>query len=669
MAQNAPYLYQLQGADYASLSAANFKVSVTDYEQNHLTRANVSELSSSGKTLYSYLSIGEAEDYRSYWTSGDWDNHPPSFLLGENPDFDGAFRVKFWDPTWQNLVFQRLDQIVKMGYEGAYFDVVDAYKVPEVVSAYNAAKPGGDIMHDMEDFVVALSVRAKLINPDFKIIPQNAPELLNIGLLSTPTSPLTPNTRFLNAIDGFGKESTFTAGNTYPVSYTEYDRHYIENALNAGKFVLGIEYPTDPTLQQTALDAMVAAGYIPFIGTRDLDGNVASINGTITVDPTLLAKATGDSTTTLVLVGSNNAEVRLGNAGNDSITMNDGNDTAFGHAGNDWISLGLGNDMGYGGSGNDTIFALEGDDTVSGDSGNDVIYGWYGDDSIEGADGNDFVTGDFGNDTLIGGDGDDGLYGWTGTDSLVGGDGNDFLMSEQDEDTVSGGAGNDTVYAGSERDTVDGGTGEDYILGDAGNDTINAGAGNDTVFGGPDNDTVRGGDDNDFIGGDDGTDQLFGENGNDILYGWLGNDTLDGGAGNDLLSGEGDNDQLLGGTGDDTIYGGDGNDSIQGNADSGTARENQLTITAGDLLIGGDGGDVFVYQKNSGVDRVLDFTPGVDKIQLVGFGSGASFATTVQPHTYYISWDGAWIFLGQDQGIILQGVQGGQLSASDFAFF
>lgn len=668
MAQNTPYLYQLQGADYASLTAANFKVSVTDYEENHLTRAQISELSSSGKTLYSYLSIGEAEDFRTYWEAGDWDNHPPSFLLGENPDWEGAYRVKFWDPTWQNLVFQRLDQIVKMGYEGVYFDIVDAYTVAEVQTAYQAFNPTGDVKKAMEDFVVSLSERAKAINPDFKIIPQNAPDLMNIGT-SSPGQPLTPNTRYLDAIDGVGKESTFSSGNTTPVSWTEFDRHYLENAINAGKFVLAIEYPSDPSVQQTVLDRMLAEGYIPFIGTRDLDGTIPSINSTITIDPALLAQATGDSTTMVVVVGSNDAEVRLGNAGDDSLTLNGGNDTAFGHAGNDFISLGLGNDMGYGGSGNDTLHALEGDDTVSGDSGNDVIYGWTGNDSLDGGTGNDFMTGDEGDDTLTGGDGNDGLYGWTGTDSLVGGEGNDFLMGEQGEDTIVGENGNDTVYAGSERDTVNGGAGTDYILGDEGNDTINAGTGQDTVFGGPDNDTVRGGDDGDFLGGDGGNDQLSGENGEDSLYGWTGNDTLDGGADNDLLSGEGDNDQLLGGAGNDTVYGGDGNDSIQGNADTGVAREAQLMITYGDLLIGGEGADVFIYQKsNLGVDRIVDFTPGVDKIQLIGFSSGVTF-DSLKPHTYYVPWDGAWIFLGQDQAIIVQGITSGQLSASDFSFF
>lgn len=669
MSINSIYLYQLHGANYSSLNNSNFKVAVIDYEDSRLTPAEVSELSSSGKTLFSYLSIGEAEDFRGYWASGNWSNSPPPFLLGENPNFEGAFHVKFWDKNWQQLVTQRLGEVIKQGYEGVYFDVVDVFNTPKVIAAYSAEFPSGDIKKVMEDFVVSLSTFAKQLNPNFKIIPNNAGELLNIGTLNSATAPLTPNTRFLNAIDGVGKESTFSAGDTYPVAWTAFDKHYLENALNAGKFVLSIEYPTTPALQQTVVDQMLQAGYIPFIANRALGNTVPEINSTLTIDPILLSKATGDSSTTLTITGTNNADVRLGNGGNDSLILSAGNDVAFGQGGNDWMSLGTGDDGGYGGRGNDTIFALEGNDTAHGGSGNDIVYGWHGNDSLEGGDGDDFITGDFGNDTLIGGTGNDGLYGWTGKDSMIGGDGHDFIMSEQEEDTVFGGAGNDTIYAGSEADSVDGGTGDDYILGDAGADIIQTISGRNTIFGGSESDTIRGGSGSDFIGGDEGNDQILGGDGNDVLYGWLGNDSIEGGNGSDLISGEDGDDILFGNAGNDVLYGGAGNDTLQSGTDDGKANQSRLSISFGDVLFGGEGADIFSYSKNGGVDQILDFTSGVDKIHIIGFGNGASYKTLVEPNLYYISWSGAWLFLGEDQAIQLAGIPRDGLSANDFVFF
>lgn len=99
------------------------------------------------------------------------------------------------------------------------------------------------------------------------------------------------------------------------------------------------------------------------------------------------------------------------------------------------------------------------------------------------------------------------------------------------------------------------------------------------------NDIVRGGVADDVIDGGSGDDTLYGEGGNDSLYGAAGNDTLYGGAGNDFL---------YGGRGDDVLDGGDGNDT----------------------LIGGSGADVF--RLSNGLDHILDFSVGVDRLDPSG---------------------------------------------------
>ncbi|MGV8988997.1 MAG: calcium-binding protein [Cypionkella sp.] len=85
------------------------------------------------------------------------------------------------------------------------------------------------------------------------------------------------------------------------------------------------------------------------------------------------------------------------------------------------------------------------------------------------------------------------------------------------------------------------------------------------------------------------------------------NDTLAGGGGNDRLSGSLGDDQLFGGTGNDALFGGIGRDTLVGGAGA-------------DQLTGGGGADVFVFAPGSGLDRVLDFTDGSDKLDLQAFG-------------------------------------------------
>lgn len=140
--------------------------------------------------------------------------------------------------------------------------------------------------------------------------------------------------------------------------------------------------------------------------------------------------------------------------------------------------------------------------------------------------------------------------------------------------TFYGGLGNDTVYA----DTT-------FTLPTHVENLTLEGNGNTFGFGN---------NSNNILIGNSGNNRLSGEEGNDFLYGMGGNDTLSGGNGNDHLNGGDGDDYLAGGLGSDTIITGAGRDTV--------------AFTAADI-------------REGSIDRLLDFNPETDKLDLSGMRS------------------------------------------------
>lgn len=279
---------QLQGQSYQSLSAANFQLGIVDPDDALLTNTQISSLESTGKSLIAYLSIGEAEDYRSYWQAS-WNTSPPSFLLGQDPNWPGNYNVEYWNPAWQSIIINEATALAKAGYNGMMLDVVDAYTVSAV-----AAAAGGiaNARADMVSFVEAIAAATKAINPNFRIIQNNALDLLTVNP-DDPTSAT--NTAYLSHIDGVVAESTFYDGNT-PTTWQAGNVQYLEHAVSAGKDVLAIDYPTTAAAQQSFVTQAIADHFVPFIGAPNLD-SIPAANSQIAgeLPSGALAELTGSS--------------------------------------------------------------------------------------------------------------------------------------------------------------------------------------------------------------------------------------------------------------------------------------------------------------------------------------------------------------------------------------
>ncbi|MFD0978426.1 M10 family metallopeptidase C-terminal domain-containing protein [Tropicimonas aquimaris] len=282
-----------------------------------------------------------------------------------------------------------------------------------------------------------------------------------------------------------------------------------------------------------------------------------------------------------------------------------------------------------------------GADTLVGDASDNAIWGNDGNDWIRGAEGNDSLYGGAGNDTLEGGDGDDTLAGHQGADVLVGGSGINRVFGGGGGDRIhsggaglyKGGNGDDIIHAGptdpSAGETLLGGAGIDRLNTEShdGDYTINleTGAtsfanerfsGFEDLFSGPGNDMLTGTAGANRIWGNAGNDTIEGGAGDDALDGGAGNDNLFGGDGADILLGGAGADWLEGGEGADTIEGGDGNDRIWGGVYDTVrgGRGDDRILSGGAGAFYGDAGDDILYADAGTGAEMLDGGEGVDRL-------------------------------------------------------
>jgi len=297
------WTYQLQGNAGSNwelkpqdIAAAKHDLAVIDYsrdgtEPGKFTPTEVSQMQYSHeqwggngrrKVVLSYISIGEASDFRYYWDPawttngyawGDLTEDAPDWLGPIDQDWPESRRVRYWDPDWQDIIFNNeqtgwLDQIVEQGFDGAYLDIVDVY----YFWYEYGERTEFEAAQDMIDFVVALSAHARQTNPDFLIWPQNAEAILDAVKYDDPTR----YAAYLTAIDGIGVEDLYFYGNNDENNNFN-PQHYIINLLKVDFLAHGRPaFVVDYVNQQTKIDKLYTEalddGFYPFAAPkRDLD--------------------------------------------------------------------------------------------------------------------------------------------------------------------------------------------------------------------------------------------------------------------------------------------------------------------------------------------------------------------------------------------------------------
>lgn len=225
-----------------------------------------------GRRVVAYVSIGEAEDYRSYWQKS-WDANKdgrpdaaaPKFLNIENPDWKGNYRVRYWQAEWQQIMLPAVDRVVAQGFDGIYLDIVDAFEFYEcdpVTKEWQDHKKnpetGRTYLQDMIRWVSAIAKRARDKNAAFLVIPQNASTLLD-------------DADYRQMISGIGVEDLFVDGKKLRSEKAmSYVTGFLDKLRADNKPVLVIDYPRSTAVREGAFGPASQKGYTLLLTDREL---------------------------------------------------------------------------------------------------------------------------------------------------------------------------------------------------------------------------------------------------------------------------------------------------------------------------------------------------------------------------------------------------------------
>lgn len=261
------FMVQLQNIDIKAIGQTRYDLVIIDYssdgtEAGRFSAPDIDGLKSSpggSKLVLAYLSIGEAEDYRYYWQP-DWRPGYPEWLDEEIPERPGFFRVRYWHPEWQKTIFgspdSYLDKIIAAGFDGVYLGRVDAYEY----FADSSSTAGAE----MADLVATIAGYAQMVKgkPDFMVLTQNGERLSSYPQFGTAITGVAREAIYY----GFGGDNRLT-----PPEVTRFYERQLDRLLAMNKWVLTIDYATEPRKIYSDYQRARNRGYVPFTTNREMD--------------------------------------------------------------------------------------------------------------------------------------------------------------------------------------------------------------------------------------------------------------------------------------------------------------------------------------------------------------------------------------------------------------
>ena len=244
-------LQNYQDSDFKDVKDSTIVVdlyeSIKPYKLQSIKKLNT--WNKNNNLTLAYMSIGEAEDYREYYPELN-----KKLILEVNEQWPGNFTVKYWEPEWQAIIINYVDQIIDQGFNGTYLDIVDCFHRFDDKKLY--AKR-------MAEFIIKIKAHSNKKDKKFEIIIQNGLDIINF--LSEEDK-----NNFLSSISGasleahLNEEKKFKADRYYEKLFPIYS--------NLNKKMYAIEYLSSEDEQAQFFEYAKKWKLIPLVTDPKLRG-------------------------------------------------------------------------------------------------------------------------------------------------------------------------------------------------------------------------------------------------------------------------------------------------------------------------------------------------------------------------------------------------------------
>jgi len=208
-----------------------------------LTPEELAIVHKSATLVVAYLSVGEAEPERAWYTDGRVDQ---AWILGKNENW-GSFFVDASQPGWQKLMVDLAGEFIRQGFDGIFLDTVDT------VDIYPKTKPG--MLALIRQLRAAYPQALLVMNRGFSVVKEVASDLDAVMF-----EDLSTTYNFESQQYGYADDSA-TALAMATLSQ------------NTGMPILALDYapPDNPGMAYRAVQVSRSYGFIPAVSVINLD--------------------------------------------------------------------------------------------------------------------------------------------------------------------------------------------------------------------------------------------------------------------------------------------------------------------------------------------------------------------------------------------------------------